>query len=304
MKNQNDVLIYSTKNKKVLKTYISTIFHRPSRKILFKYLRTVLKDFFLLQFSVKFGFKKIPIVHIDHPLDDRVPFTPEKVSIYLDFINFWIRPLTYIQDRSGRKAQLKYTSQFLTLVDQCYRNAAEVYRFRMSTTRRPKYYKGNFLAIHLLDPHYLCVPSLHVMIVVLAYNFYKKAFAELDYPLHEQEALNAELFSGAIDITETVLYIKQHSLNCIPAALYSITYILDSRTMGDEAFMPIDAIHFIDQLFHNSDLICQQDASRLRLYIMDLFEQFLLEGYQNSNWTDTVYRWILNYEKTGAPHFT
>ena len=46
-----------------------------------KYLVTVMRDFFFLQFAVKFGFKKIPVLNVDHPLDNAVPFTPEKVSV-------------------------------------------------------------------------------------------------------------------------------------------------------------------------------------------------------------------------------
>ena len=56
------------------------------------YLGTVLEDFFWLQFAVKWGFKKLPVVDVDHPLDDEVPFAPDKVGAYLDFVAYWIRP--------------------------------------------------------------------------------------------------------------------------------------------------------------------------------------------------------------------
>ncbi len=288
---------YTTKNESLAMPFVRTFFNGSARKVLFGYLSTVMKDFFLLQFAVKFGFKNIPIVSVDHPLDATVPFTPAKVSVYLDFVAFWIRPLAYIGRRSGLEAQLEYTKKFLALVDLSYRRAAEVYRFRMSTTERPKYYRGNFLTIHLFDPHYLCVPSLHVMVVVLAYNFYRKAFAELGYPAEEQDALNREMFTGAVAITETVLYIKQHSVNCIPAALYSMTHILDAEAMGSDALKPAEVVHFIDQLFHNSDEVRPTEAAAIRAYITDLFEHSLLEGCHDTTWTDTVYRWIVQYER-------
>ena len=288
---------YTTTKERIPGAFVRTFFNGSARPVLLRYLSTVLKDFFFLQFAVKFGFKKIRIVSVDHPLDTTVPFVPDKVSVYLDFVAFWIRPLVYIGRRSGRAVQLDYTKQFLGLVDLSYRRAAEVYRFRMSTTERPKYYRGNFLTIHLFDPHYLCVPSLHVMVVVLAYTFYRKAFAELGYSAEEQDALNRELFAGAVEITETVLYIKQHSVNCIPAALYSMTHILNEETMGGHALKPEDLVHFIDQLFHNSELVRTTEAAAIRTYICDLFEHFLLEGCHDTAWTDTIYRWIVQYEK-------
>ena len=142
------------------------------------YLGTVLEDFFWLQFAVKWGSRRY-LSSRRPPLDDECLFAPEKVGVYLDFVAYWIRPLGYIGRRFGDDAQRRYTVAFLRLIDRCYREAADVYRFRLSTTRRPHHYKGRFLVIRLFDPHYLCVPSLHVMIVVLAYTFYRRAFAEL-----------------------------------------------------------------------------------------------------------------------------
>jgi len=285
---------YTAKGIGIVPIFIRTFFSRRAIGPLFRYLTTVMRDFFFLQFAVKFGFKKIPVINVDHPLDEKVPFTPEKVSVYLDFVAFWIRPLGYIGKRFGRKAQVEYTARFLTLVDRCYRDAAEVYRFRMTTTNRPKYYKGSFRTIHMFDPHYLCVPSLHVIIVVLAYTFYRRAFAELGMGKDEVEALNAEMFTGAVSITETVLYIKQHSVNCIPAALYAMTRITpDSVT-------PVDVMEFIKHLFAESDYVSREDAGRIRMYIADMYEILYLEGCHDSTWVAPLQRFLSNYPKVAA----
>ena len=46
-----------------------TFLHINAIPFSFRYLSTVLIDFFYIQFAVKFRFRKIPVVKIDHPLD-------------------------------------------------------------------------------------------------------------------------------------------------------------------------------------------------------------------------------------------
>jgi hypothetical protein len=264
--------------------------HRETAAAASAFVGTVLRDFFWLQFSVKWGRRAIPIVDIDHPLDEEVPFAPEKVGAYLDFIAFWIRPLGYLGRRFGERAQRRYTVEFLRLIDRCYREAAEVYRFRMSTTRRPRHYRGRFLVIQLFDPHYLCVPSLHVMIVVLAYTFYRRAFAELGVTGAEADALDRELFGGAVEITETVLYIKQHSVNCIPAALFAMSRITPEDVPASEV------ASFVDRLFADAPLLAGDAPDRIRAYVRDTFGRLSDAGEGDDDWTPTVRQFLLDYE--------
>ncbi len=269
---------------------------KRSRKALFRYLGTVLRDFFWLQFSVKLGVRKIPILDVDHPLDKSVPFTPERVGVYLDFVAFWIRPIGYIRERFGREAEQDALESLLTLIDRCYRDAAEVYRFRMTTTKRPKYYRGHFLTIHLFDPHYLCVPSLHVIIVVLAYTFYRKTFKELGMEGEEAELLNRELYEGAVAIAETVLYIKQHSVNCIPAALYAMTRITP------EEVTPVEVIRFTESLFAGAEDVSPEQVKKIQSHIADMYERLLLEGCHDDYWVTPLQRWLNAYTMEGFIH--
>lgn len=291
MKTRSDV--FTTRGIALLPIFFRTIGDKTTRKAFFTYLHTVMRDFFGLQFAVKFGFTHIPVLTIDHQLDKKVPFAPEKVPVYLDFVAFWVRPLGYIGRRFGKEAQLKYSREFLALIDLCYREAAEVYRFRMTTTQRPKYHKGQFLIIHLFDPHLLCVPSLHVIIVVLAYTFYRRAFAELGMEQNEMETLNKELFEGALEITETVLYIKQHSVNCIPAALYAMTRITPNEAT------PTEIVRFIENIFAGTTDILPEDIKKIREYISDMYEELFLEGCSDSSWITPLQRWLNAYSLAG-----
>ncbi len=279
----------TTKNYSVTAVFIRTLFCRRTVGPFARYFVTVMRDFFFLQFSVKFNLRKIPVINVDHPLDRTVPFTPSMVHIYLDFVAFWIRPLGYLGKRFNRKVQQEYTARFLELVNRCYQDAAAVYRFRMTTTNRPAYYRGKFAIIHLFDPHYLCVPSLHVIIVVLAYTFYRKAFFELSLPDTEANELNKELVDGAISITETVLYIKQHSVNCIPAALYAMSRITPTEVT------PTEVVSFINRLFATSDLVSEANVKKIREHILDMFEELYLEGCHDSDWITPLQRFLNTY---------
>lgn len=275
----------------IVYAYLTVPFHWSSLKVLLKYLRTVIFDFFLLQFSVKFGWKKIPVLSVDHELDTKVPFVPGKVEVYLDFINFWIRPMSFLIKRFGVKVAVPYCTEYLSVIEECYSQAARMYKFRMSTTKRPPVGKHkHFRMIHIMDPHYLCVPSLHVTIVSLAYNFYRKVFSELDLTPEEREAYNKELYEGALSITETVLYVKQHSVNCIPAALYMCLYVLKGT------FSIEGATQFIDDLFISSTDIENDDKKKIHEYISFFFEKLLLEGCTEEDWVIPVQRWIVSYQ--------
>ncbi|MEE1058969.1 MAG: hypothetical protein U0K92_06290 [Treponema sp.] len=121
----------------VAKAFLIVPFRWISFKSICGYLYTVVSKFFWLQFSVKLGFRKIPVLPVDNALDKKVPFVPLKVPVYLDFIHFWIRPMTFILNKFGTKKSIPYCARFLSLIDQSYFQASRVYSFRMSTTDRP-----------------------------------------------------------------------------------------------------------------------------------------------------------------------
>ena len=277
----------------IAKAFFIVPFRYMSLKSLCGYLHTVITKFFWLQFSVKLGFRKIPILSVDNALDKKVPFSPLKVPVYLDFINFWIRPIVFLLNKYGTKKSIPYCARFLSLIDKSYFQASRVYSFRMSTTDRPmgkvdKSVQKYFNTIRTVDPHYLCVPSLHIAIVVLAYTFFRKTFEELGMDKEEQDFYNAELYRGALDIGETVLYVKQHSVNCIPAALFMMTNLIP------EYFTEEDAKIFIDDLFKDAEDIQEQDKIDIHNHIKNMYEN-LLQQKGDDDWAEPVKNWLLSY---------
>ena len=60
-----------------LKIYLFVLVHPKTWKYVFRFIRTVIKDFWL-QFQRKMGLIKTPIIYVDSPLDEFVPFRAEK----------------------------------------------------------------------------------------------------------------------------------------------------------------------------------------------------------------------------------
>ena len=281
----------------ILLPYLTVPFRRKSLKPLCRYLRTVIKDFFFLQFSVKFGWKKIEVVNVDHGLDRKIPFRPDKSDIYLDFIHFWIRPFTFMMRRFGIRRAIPWCAGFLSALDQAYREASRVYRFKMTTTTRPPPGKNrNLKIIHRLDPHFLCVPSLHIAVVALTWTYFHEAFRAEGMDGAELARRSAELRQGALESAETVLYRKQHSVNCVPAALYM------TRFLRPDLLTIQKAVDFIGDLFANAEDIRPDDRKTVVSHIDYMFERLLLEGCNEDDWAVPVRKWIADYqrEKEGA----
>lgn len=274
-----------------LVTYATVLFSPRSVITNFKCFGTILNDFFFLQFFEKFHFLHIPIIHVDHPLDNEIPFTPEKVTVYLDFINFWVRPLAMLSQKFGAWHAGKLAKKWMSNFRRLYKLSAQVYRFRLTTTDRPNY-KGmlEFRQIHALDPHYMCVPSLHVATVFLVYGFYRKLFSEENFTETEKAQWTQELYKGALEIIETVLYVKQHSVNCIPAALYMVVKNYSEYVTAD------DARAFINDMFASPEGFSAEAAAQIREHIRTTFEQYLVDGAKAENWYDPIREFLINYQ--------
>jgi hypothetical protein len=167
---------------------------------------------------------------------------------------------------------------------QVYAWAAEVYRKNLSTTDRPFYIaRPRFLLIHAVDPHLMCVPSLHVMVVIRTYTLFREIAKNLGEDFAPQLE---ELRLGALEITEAVLYIKQHSVNCIPAAMYAMTKY-------DPALFPAtEAELFATSLFQNSAKPGKADVDEIRQHILTLYRRFMSEGETAADWKEPLLNFL------------
>ena len=270
--------------------YAGVLFGPPSFITNFKCFATIIKEFFFVQYFEKFHILHIPVVHVDHPLDKKIPFTPSKVSIYLDFINLWVRPLAMLVQKFGFWHASHLTKKWMLRFRKLYQCCGKIYHFRLTTTDRPNYKEmREFRQIHALDPHFLCVPSLHVSTVFLAWGFYRRILGEEAFTDVEKVHWEEELYKGALEITETVLYVKQHSVNCIPAALYLATANFPELVSVD------DARRFISEMFAHPEGFSDEAAFQVREHISATYEKYLEVGAKSEHWYTPVHEFLLSY---------
>jgi len=249
-------------------------------------LASIFRNFFFFQYKAALLPGRIPVSRVDHPLDARIPFRSDKVNIYLDFVAFWIRTLSFLLRHFDRKI-LEPIRIFLESMGGLYAYAAEVYQKNLSTTNRP-FYIGSprFALIHAVDPHLMCIPSLHVMVVIRTYTFFreviKKFGAETRFAPQAEE-----LYRGALAITEAVLYVKQHSVNCIPAALYAMT------RYESDLFPPEEAGRFVSDLFCGAP----DEAGEIREYIISMYRRFIARGKEGGDWTAPLLEFMKDLPK-------
>jgi len=262
-------------------------------------------NFFFRQYYAAWLPGRVPVSRVDHPLDLKIPFVPAWVTIYLDFVTYWVRMLSFLLRAYGRRA-FDAAREFLASMGKLYAFAAEAYQRNFSTTDRPFYIaRPRFFLIHLVDPHLMCIPSLHVMVVIRTYT----RFAAILRLLNEAEQCAAqieEMKQGALAITQAILFVKQHSVNCVAAAMYAMT------RFDRDLFPPEEAEAFTGLLFGDpppppSNVAMKNrlrpcaaprtklppaDAAEIKAHILSLYRLFLAEGKDARDWTEPLLRFL------------
>jgi hypothetical protein len=262
------------------------VFTTPSlRKTGWDCIFTIMSKFFFFQYKAALFPGRIPVTAVDHPLDTEIPFTPGRITIYLDFVGFWVRIIGFLLTQYGKRAKEPVRS-FIESMGKLYAYAAEVYTKNLSTTDRPRYYRRlKFILIHVLDPHLLCIPSLHVMIVIRTYTMFRDILISLGEAEAQAERIEAAR-KHALDITESILYVKQHSVNCVSAAMYAMT-----RFDGDH-FPPEEAEDFASRLFTDPQSPPRRDE--IRKFIIERYRAFLAMGSGNPDWKSPLLTFLAN----------
>jgi hypothetical protein len=266
-------------------------------------IASILINFFFRQYRAALLPGSVPVSRVDHPLDLKIPFVPSWVTIYLDFVMYWIRMLGFLLHTYGRRAY-DAVREFIVSMGRLYSFAAETYQKNFSTTDRPFYIaRPRFFVIHLFDPHLMCVPSLHVMVVIWTYTKFAAILKSFN-DAGRYAAQIDEMKQGALAITHAILFVKQHSVNCISAALYAMIHF------SGELFPPEEAEAFINLLFWEAPPPCalrtmpanykvrpwaaprtkipSSDASIIKTYIISLFRRFLEEGKTARKWEEPL----------------
>ncbi|MDR3192541.1 MAG: hypothetical protein LBT87_05705 [Treponema sp.] len=242
---------------------------------------------------------KIPVSRVDHELDEKIPFNPDWIAVYLDFVAFWIRTLGFLLKRYGKRAE-PGAADFLDSMGRLYAFAGQVYGKNLSTTKRPFYIRRpRFLLIHAADPHLMCVPSLHVMVVIRTYTKFADLAASLEPGGMGSDVIAARtggVKRRAQDITEAILYVKQHSVNCVAAAMYAMTRFDGGLFPREEAEDFLSGIFSPEKrdspVSGGRGKVGAEDGAEIRNYIGGLYARFLAEG-TSSSWEKPLLDFLL-----------
>ena len=91
-------------------------------------------------------------------------------------------------------------------------------------------------------------------------------------------------------IGRSVLYLKQHSVNCIPAALYMLCRVAPGL------FTAADAHEFIARFLAPADDIADQDRAAITGYSDSFLDSLLAGGEGEDDWTVPLKRWLDGYQ--------
>jgi hypothetical protein len=251
---------------------------------------TTLRYFFYPQFETRFYPRKRPVVAVDHPLDASVPFKPGLVGEYLTFFFLWINTGTYVSRAFGKAGRESFRDYILKMT-ALYRDCAKVYLRCQSTTRRPpEPANGLFSVIHGLDPHLHCVPSLHVLIVYLNMILGEAAIRRLSggRPSPSQAKAIAYIRQEAIRVTESVLFVKQHSVNCIAISAFCLrAWYPDVGEAG--------ALELIDSLF-TYETLDTLAAGAIRAHVKGLYRRLWEDYGRLRRWRPVVLSYLRAFE--------
>jgi len=257
--------------------FIKGLFHRKTCFPILKIIYYVVYHFFFKQFQTKFHLKKRKIVNIGHELDNKILFLPQFSKIYLSFVNLWVNSLYFVQ-KKGKKESWDDVKSFLDQIALLYKECAFVYERCQSTTPRPNdnlSFRMKF--IHFVDPHLHCFPSLHVLLVF--FNYYQNSKLINKYLDDENEIHGAiqYIYDEAVKITESILYVKQHSVNCVGASLFVLSQIYPG-------FSEEEVKKIISDLFTYNGEGCS-DKETVCHHIYMLYSE-LTDEYQAGNYND------------------
>ncbi|HTX72197.1 MAG TPA: hypothetical protein VMC79_05170 [Rectinemataceae bacterium] len=235
----------------------------------------IVRSFFYPQFeNALLGLR--PVYGVDHPLDRLVPFDPSFVVKYLEFVRLWMASFYRLGRAYGGRA-LTELCGYVESIRQLYAEAGEVYGSCHTTTIRPsKNYNLRFAIIHATDPHLNCVPSLHVLIVVanwaIARAFVRDLRGRGEFLSSSNESYLDTwlevLRDEAVAITESILFVKQHSINCIGASLF---YLRRSGPRLADA----ELRELVDDLFEGRcrSILGDSTVAALRARALELYEE-------------------------------
>ncbi|OGN29364.1 MAG: hypothetical protein A3A33_01135 [Candidatus Yanofskybacteria bacterium RIFCSPLOWO2_01_FULL_49_25] len=238
-----------------------------------KYLGSISFDYFAVQHQRS----KTESVAIDTPLDEKIPFSPERLQDYLRYIPFWIASIVFIKKEFGKSAGLEM-EKILTDMAGFYSESGVVFRDTQT------HFGGRSDAntdntgvdiLQLIDKNKNLFPSLHAEVVAHVYSRIEDTIDKYAEHPEDYEQVRENVKQNAVRIMEACLLIKQHGWQDLSAGLA----IISAR---DANFTPERAKKLIDAMFTNADSPVDADTAReIRGNMLALYTKLFTEMKQH-----------------------
>jgi hypothetical protein len=252
--------------------------HRRLRRGGLEVLKQAVREFFLPQFQSLLLPGTRPVAVVSHPLDDALPFAPSLFRRYLSYFTLWLKTLGCLHRIYGNTV-LGDIEGMMRDVCLLYRASGRVYRRFQSTTTSRRAAPANpyFVLIALFDPHLHCIPSLHVLTICYNYHQTRKIVGRHDGSRAGPGGrLAVQACAWALQITEAVLLVKQHSLLDIGPSLFLLSRLFPEY--DDEEIR-----RFISRLFTHTPGLPRCTAAQVRAEILGSYEEVLAREAKDAN---------------------
>jgi hypothetical protein len=125
------------------------------------------------------------------------------------------------------------------------------------------------------------------MIAIRVYTVFRQILAFMD----SKKKYGAELESvkrQALNIVQAILYVKQHSVNCISAAMYAMSRFDPELFSAKEAEMFVEGLFSYRDGVPEGDAVNAKDIPEIRSHILSLYHRFVEEGKNAEHWTEPL----------------
>jgi hypothetical protein len=136
------------------------------------------------------------------------------------------------------------------------------------------------------------------MIVIRGYTALRQILSSMNDL--ENRAAELELVKRqALNITQAILYVKQHSVNCVSAAMYAMSCFDPSLFPRKEAELFVEGLFSPGDGLPEGDAVAARDIPEIRGHIAALYRRFVEEGKKAGHWTEPLLAFLSSLPRTG-----
>jgi hypothetical protein len=137
------------------------------------------------------------------------------------------------------------------------------------------------------------------MIVIRGYTKFRRMLSSRE-PGRFQNSGEIELVKRqALDIVQAVLYVKQHSINCISAAMYAMSRLDPALFPAEEAELFVSGLFSRRDGLPGGEFVQPENVPKIKSHILTLYRRFIEEGKNAGDWCEPLLRFLSRLPRAG-----